>query len=341
LLSICEVEKTVQYIADCRRRPRTLLPRNATGASATAKIEPCLRQATGISRGREAMPIVDNFVQGLQRQPLLHEGANQTPKLLVIHYSVTNTVAEAVRALNDRRLSYHILIEKNGKAFQTRRFTETALHPGLSNWKAHAGVGLTESVARGSVGICLMNKGFAFDSGQPNAPGKLIYNPDDPSMQRWETFPQAQLDSCWEIAAEIISAYPIADVVGHHDIAIMGKFDPGPLFDLAALDALTPEPKSLGFRTKVSSSDGTLNVRRGPSANTPVVATLRNGDVVHIRSIAYGPRSQCIQPSPPTRARYVTKWASVDIDGSNRHAGFVHMGGLAATPLTPELARHL
>ena len=223
------------------------------------------------------MPIVNNFLEGVERKPLLHAGANQTPKLLVIHYSVTNTAAEAVRALNDRRLSYHILIEKNGKAFQTRRFTETALHPGLSNWKAQAGVGLTESVARGSIGICLMNKGFAFDSGQPNAAGKLIYNPDDPTMQRWETFPQAQLNSCKAIAAEIIAAYPIAEVVGHHDIAIMGKFDPGPLFDLAALDALTTEPKSLGFRTKVNSSDGTLNVRRGPSAGTAVVTTLQNG----------------------------------------------------------------
>lgn len=287
------------------------------------------------------MSITDNFIDGLSIKKLKHVGVNQTPTLLVIHYSVTNTVAEAIKALNAEKLGYHILIEKDGTAFQTRRFTESAAHPGLSNWKSQSGVTLGASVARGSIGICLMNKGFAFDATSPNGPGKLIYNPSDPSMQRWEKYPAAQVKSCRAIASDIIAKYAIAEVVGHHDIAIMGKFDPGPLFDLAALDALAPSPKPLGFKTKVKSSDGKLNVRQGPNAASPVVATLNNGDVVHIRSIAYGAKGECIDPAPAKRKRYLTPWASIDVDGSNRHAGFVHMKGLAATPLDPALAAHL
>jgi len=284
------------------------------------------------------MSITDHFIDGLAKKKLKHVGANQTPTLLVIHYSVTNTVAQAVSALNAAGLSYHILIEKDGTAFQTRRFTETALHPGLSNWKAQKDLGLGASLSRGSVGICLMNKGFAFDQGVASAPGKLIYNPNDGSMQRWEKYPAAQIKACRKIAEDIIATYPITEVVGHHDIAIMGKFDPGPLFDLAALNALTATPKPLGFRTQVK---GSPTLRREPNDTSEAVRTLANGHVVHIRSVVYGPRKQCIQPNPSSRKRYLTRWASVDIDGSNKHAGFVNMKHLKATPLTPALAAHL
>jgi N-acetylmuramoyl-L-alanine amidase len=290
------------------------------------------------------MAIVDNMVVGLAKKKLVHVGSTQAPKLLVIHYSVTNTVAQAVAALNARRLSYHILIAKDGTAFQTRPFTETALHPGLSNWKATSGVDLGSTVAKGSIGICLMNMGFDVSSvpSANRADGKLIYNPHDPTMQTWEKFPAAQLATCAAIAKDIIATYPIEGVVGHHDIAIMGKFDPGPLFDVAALDRLVSVPKPLGFATKVASADGSLNLREGPSASAALLKTLPNGTPIHIRSIAYGNRSRCIDPSTPTnRLRYLTPWASVDIDGSDKHAGFVHMSGLAATPLVPALAARL
>jgi N-acetylmuramoyl-L-alanine amidase len=286
------------------------------------------------------MSITNHFIDGIAKKTLNHQGANQTPTLLVIHYSVTNTVQQAVNALNSAGLSYHILIEKNGKAFQTRRFTETALHPGLSNWKAESGVTLSASVGRGSVGICLMNKGFDPDSGSPRKAGKLIYNPNDPQMQEWEVFPDEQIEACTAIAKDIIATYPISDVVGHNDVAILGKFDPGPLFNLNALDRLTTAPKLLGFKTTVKANDG-LNLRREARANGPLIKNLPKGTEVFIRSIVYGPRAECIQPNPPSKKRYLTKWASVDTDGSNKHAGFVHLSGLRSTPLSPSLAAHL
>ena len=290
------------------------------------------------------MPIVDGFVKGTAKKALNHVGSSQAPTLLVIHYSVTNTVAQAVSALNARGLSYHVLIEKDGKAFQTRPFTQTALHPGLSNWKADTGVDFGASVMKNSIGICLMNMGFDVKSvpaGNVGA-GKLIYNPNDPSMQRWEKFPGAQVATCTSIAKEIIAAFPISDVVGHHDVAIMGKFDPGPLFDLAALNALVTTPKPLGLKTTVASKDGSLKLREEASANAKELRSLRNGTTVHLRAIAYGSKSKSIEPATTSnRLRYLTPWASVDVDGSNKHAGFVHMSGLAKTPLVTALAKKL
>lgn len=285
------------------------------------------------------LSITNHWVDGLAKKTLLHSGANQTPRLAVIHYSVTNTVAEAVAALDAQRLSYHILIEKSGEAFQTRRFTQTAAHPGLSNWKQHGNIGLGSSVQVGSIGICLMNKGYAFDAGAPHGPGKLIYNPDDATMQEWERYPAAQVTACRKIVRDIIDTYEIDEVVGHHDIAIRGKFDPGPLFDVAGLNALIAKEPRLGFETEVASPDGRLSLRQEPNADSPVLAELRNGRTVHVRSIAYGKREDCIDPNPTTsRKRYLTRWASIGLDSADRHAGFVNMKFLAATPLSPALA---
>jgi len=288
------------------------------------------------------LSITNHWVDGLPEKQLLHNGASQIPRLVVIHYSVTNTVQEAVNTLNAQRLSYHILIAKSGEAFQTRRFTKTAAHPGLSNWKQISEVGLGTSVQVGSIGVCLMNKGFAFDANSPHGPGKLIYNPDDATMQEWERYPAAQIAACRKIVRDLIDNYQIDEVVGHHDVAIMGKFDPGPLFDIAGLNALITSQPRLGFPTRVASPDGSVTLRRGPSSDSPAIAQLNNGRTVHIRSIAYGPRSACIDPNPVTsRKRYLTRWASIGLDNADRHAGFVSMKFLAATPLSPALAAHL
>ena len=288
------------------------------------------------------MTIKGDFIVGLPIQKLKHVGAPQTPRLLVIHYSVTNTVSEAVTALNGASppLGYHILIAKDGKAFQTRKFTEHAAHPGRSNWKPEGGLTMGSSLQRGSIGICMMNKGFAGDPGVPKKNAKLIYNPDDPSMQQWEVYPAAQIKACMDIAREILGAYPITEVVGHHDIAINGKFDPGPLFDFGPLNALVPSPRPLGFETKVKS--GPLSVRRLPKASATEVAALPAGAKVHIRSVVYtGTKADSLDPSTTKNKRYLTRWASVDIDGSDKHAGFVNMKFLTKTPLSPALAANL
>jgi N-acetylmuramoyl-L-alanine amidase len=253
-------------------------------------------------------------------------------------------VNEAVSALNSQNLSYHILIAKDGTPFQTRPFTQSAAHPGLSNWKATGAVDLGGSVMKDSVGICLMNMGFAVNGLPPASvgQGKLIYNADDPTMQSWERYSPAQIATCKNIVEDLVAIYPIREVVGHHDVAIMGKFDPGPLFDLAALNELIRVPKPLGFPTTVDSADGFLNLRSGPSARAAVLRQLPNGTSLHIRSIAYGNKAQCIDPNTTqNRKRFLTPWASVDITGANKHAGFVHMGGLAETPLVRGLERRL
>jgi N-acetylmuramoyl-L-alanine amidase len=283
------------------------------------------------------MAIVDNFIQGVAKKTLLHEGSPYSPTRVVIHYSVTSTMAQAVNALNGQNppLSYHILIDKDGTAFQTRSFLLHAAHPGRSNWKATGGVNNSSTLMKSSIGICLINRGFDINPGSMPASqvfsGELIYNPGDPTMKKWEAYPQAQVDTCFAIVRDIIATYPIIEIVGHHDVAIMGKFDPGPAFPLVELDALIPGSKPLGLRTTTKQPGVVL--RKLPRASGPAIATLPNGKALHVRSVVYGPPSQALSTTPAGK-RYVTRWASVDIAGDNKHSGFVDMKGLATTPLS-------
>ena len=82
-------------------------------------------------------------------------------------------------------------------------------------------------------------------------------------------------------------------------------------------------------------------MRQRPTASSTALRTLRNGDTVHGRTVAYTTRVQKAIWVDRQRYRYLTKWASVNVDGSNRHSGFVHMKYLAATPLDTALAQRL
>ncbi len=287
-----------------------------------------------------------NWIDGATKQPLKHKGANQTPSLIVVHYSVTRTVADAVAVLNQRKLSYHLFIAKDGTLFQTRRLTETAAHPGRSNWKQTSGVKDTSSHQRGSIGICFMNMGFAIPANNPASQthvGKLKYFPNDQSMQRWDKYTDEQLQTCREAIEAIGRKFSITEVVGHHDIAIGGKFDPGPQFDFDQSNRLAKAAPALGFKSSVrlKTPGDTLSIRQEPSGSSKKLGALDIGDEVHIRSIVYGGPSRSISGGTSKKKRWLTTWASVDVDGTGTHAGFVHMGGLASTPLVPHLQAKL
>ena len=51
----------------------------------------------------------------------------------------------------------------------------------------------------------------------------------------WQPFPKVQLDVTTAIAAELVKAYKIPEIVGHCHIAAATKHDPGPLFPFAEM----------------------------------------------------------------------------------------------------------
>jgi N-acetyl-anhydromuramyl-L-alanine amidase AmpD len=280
-----------------------------------------------------------------------------TPTRVVIHYSGGSTLSSAVDTLRARGLSYNVLIDKDGSYHQARPFNKSSSHAGRSNWKASNGLTNKSSLNASAIGISLVNLGrfdhfrggkwhWGWQNGQPTGPSiadaeankhALIYQPGRPV--HWTPYDPAQIEACNALVRALVNKYPsITEIVGHHDIAIDDKPDPGPLYPLEALRRELGMQGGLGLEAKVKSPDGEANLRDRPGTDGRVLKVLRNGDIVHIRAVTYTGASRGLVPS---NSRTLTGWASVDVDGSNTHGGFMYMKYVTKTPLAPEYAARL
>ena len=148
----------------------------------------------------------DNFlyVNGVQvewRESPNHGGII-TPRLIVIHYTGDNSCEGALSWLcyknpdRTKRVSAHLVIDKDGTIYQLVPFNLQAWHAGKSSYNG-------ENYANGfSIGI--ENVGIG------------------------DYFPPEQMEANRAVIEVLYTAYPIEDVVGHEDVAPGRKPDPGP-----------------------------------------------------------------------------------------------------------------
>lgn len=282
-----------------------------------------------------------------------------TPTRIVIHYTAGSTLSGAVSTLAGDGNSYNVLIDVDGSYHQARPFNMRSGHAGRSNWKASGGLTNASTLNTTSIGISMVNLGqfgyfsggrwfWGWSGGAGSGPSildanankhSLIYRPSRPT--HWEPYSRPQLPACKDLVAALVERYPsIIEIVGHHDIAIGHKADPGPLCPLEEWRQEFGKQGPLGLSAKVGSPDGELNLRDLPNASDGrILQALRNGHEVFIRSVTYVGASRGLVPA--TSGRALSGWASVDIDGSNRHAGFVYMKYLDETPLEAGYAARL
>jgi N-acetylmuramoyl-L-alanine amidase len=143
--------------------------------------------------------------------------------MAVLHYTGMRTGAEAIERLCDAqaKVSAHYVIEEDGTVIRLVPEDKRAWHAGKSYWR-----GVTD-VNSASVGIEIVNPGHEFG-----------YRP----------FTDAQMDALCPLLADIVKRHdiPLANVVGHSDIAPARKQDPGELFDwdlLGRLKLALPVPR--------------------------------------------------------------------------------------------------
>ena len=106
------------------------------------------------------------------------------------------------------RVSAHFLIRRHGELLQFVSCNDRAWHAGVSAWKGRA------HCNDFSIGV------------------ELEGTDDRP-------YAAAQYTMLARLVRALRRAYPIADVVGHSDVAPARKTDPGPAFDWARLHRLT------------------------------------------------------------------------------------------------------
>ena len=125
------------------------------------------------------------------------------PNLVVIHHTSGSSMGQAQRTLStpERKVSAHYLIGRDGAVVQLVDEGARAWHAGQSWW---GGVTDVNSL---SIGIELDNDGFA-------------------------PFPREQIDALLRLLADIRQRQriPVANFVGHADVAPLRKDDPSELF---------------------------------------------------------------------------------------------------------------
>lgn len=147
--------------------------------------------------------------------PNQNERANrQKPSLIILHYTGTKTMTEAHKIyMTDGKVSPHYMIDKDGSIRAYVDEEKRAWHAGKSSWKKDTDINSS------SIGIEIVNSGHE---------------------HALEEFPKIQIESLIELLHGIIARWDIKpqSILGHSDIAIGRKIDPGEKFPWEALRAV-------------------------------------------------------------------------------------------------------
>ena len=182
-------------------------------------------------------------------KPSPNHNADIAPRFLMFHY--TRCSAETALHLltaGDRPnpVSAHLLVDRDGSITQMVPFNRRAWHAGKSSW---AGL---EDLNSHAIGVEVVNEGFLLpnDDGSFACPSgnqldaaraaevvRAWHKLPEVPYRHWDAYTPAQLQACEELAALLVSAYHLADIIGHDDVAPFRKEDPGPAFPLAAIRA--------------------------------------------------------------------------------------------------------
>ena len=131
-------------------------------------------------------------------------------QLVVLHYTQTDSVAQALRILRTGNgsgpVSAHYLIGRDGRIYQLVPDALRAWHAGAGRW------GILTDLNSASIGIELDNNGH-------------------------EPFDQTQIASLLRLLGDLTTRLPIppTQIIGHEDLAPTRKDDPGPYFPWSTL----------------------------------------------------------------------------------------------------------
>jgi len=128
-------------------------------------------------------------------------------KFIIFHYTGMKNESDALRRLMDiqSEVSCHYLIKNNGEIVKMIPDLYIAWHAGKSSWKNH------KSLNQNSIGIEITNPGHEHG---------------------YKKFTQKQIISLLKLSKFLIKKYKISskNILGHSDIAVLRKKDPGEKF---------------------------------------------------------------------------------------------------------------
>lgn len=159
------------------------------------------------------------------------------PRFVVIHYTGGTRLEGATNTLtaeDDKYVSAHLLIDKDGTERQLVPLTRIAYHAGKSRWRGLDGLNAY------SIGIELVSPGWRTD-GLPNWPTLRAQGRSGGPARDWYLYPEEQIAALEARLSTLFELFPsLSEIVGHDEIAPGRKNDPGPAFPWKRIRAQFP-----------------------------------------------------------------------------------------------------
>ena len=157
---------------------------------------------------------------------------------IVIHYTAGASALSSARYLttDNTPVSAHLLIGRDAKIIQMVDFQTQAWHAGKSQL-----LGKTDLNAW-TIGIELDNAGLLYERDNryyawfgkriPDDQIVRLVNPQTGFHAYWQAYTEKQLNTLNEVCKLLLFHYKVKRIVGHNEISLSGKIDPGPAFPM-------------------------------------------------------------------------------------------------------------
>ena len=168
---------------------------------------------------------------------------NPEPKYIIMHFTTGTRMESTINHFKDGNagVSTHLLIGRDGRVVQFLPFDRIAHHSGFSWWEQES------NLNKNSIGIELDNAGLLIRRNNQWQRHKMVipdrevqqavhwkqFIPNDKTrFPGWQRFTKVQLDVALNIVRALKERYPIQEILGHDDVNLRNRYDPGPLFPM-------------------------------------------------------------------------------------------------------------
>lgn len=169
---------------------------------------------------------------------------NPEPEFIIMHFTTGTRMESTINHFKDAAsgVSTHLMIGRNGRVVQFLPFDRIAHHSGFSWWEQQS------NLNQSSIGIELDNAGLLIRKAGKWQRNKMIipddevkqdvhwkqFKPNNPAKYPgWQKFTKVQLDVALKIVRALKERYPsIKEILGHDDVNLRNRYDPGPLFPM-------------------------------------------------------------------------------------------------------------
>lgn len=219
------------------------------------------------------------------QRPSENCGGELKPRFLVFHYTAGRDLDSSVASLCTKKASgnasAHLVVGRDGRIVQLVPFNVVAWHAGVSAWRGVTGLNdYSIGIEMDNAGKLLkLGAGYTAWFGAPIPAAEVVVarHKHEDVESGWHAYTETQIETAQKLAALLVEAYKLEDVIGHEDIAPGRKTDPGPAFPLESIRSRVAGREAVSPRKYRVTAD-LLNIRSGPgSGYAPVAAPLQEG----------------------------------------------------------------